>query len=129
MQATLAGLLNWNVKRRHWESKSRGNTAHFLGFGRLLLKDSGAMILTVRAASPWRPPPPSFGCWITWCHVGRVFTRYQLLDAVWRDTAYVTPRSVDVYVRRIREKIEPNAEDPRYLRTVGGTGYRFESPK
>ena len=62
-------------------------------------------------------------------HVGRVFTRDQLLDAVWRDTAYVTPRSVDVYVRRIREKIEPDAENPRYLRTVRGAGYRFESPK
>ena len=62
-------------------------------------------------------------------HVGRVFTRDQLLDAVWRDTAYVTPRSVDVYVRRIREKIESDPENPRYLRTVRGTGYRFESPK
>jgi two-component system phosphate regulon response regulator PhoB len=62
-------------------------------------------------------------------HTGRVFTRDQLLDAVWRDTAYVTPRSVDVYVRRIREKIEPDPEDPRYLRTVRGAGYRFEAPK
>jgi two-component system phosphate regulon response regulator PhoB len=62
-------------------------------------------------------------------HTGRVFTRDQLLDAVWRDTAYVTPRSVDVYVRRIREKIEPDPEDPRYLRTVRGAGYRFEVPK
>ena len=39
-------------------------------------------------------------------HAGRVFTRDQLLDSVWRDTAFVTPRSVDVYVRRIREKID-----------------------
>ncbi|HEY7098699.1 MAG TPA: response regulator transcription factor [Terriglobales bacterium] len=62
-------------------------------------------------------------------HVGRVFTRDQLLDSVWRDTAYVTPRSVDVYVRRIREKIEPDPENPRYLRTVRGAGYRFEAPK
>ena len=45
-------------------------------------------------------------------HIGRVFTRDQLLDSVWRDTAYVTPRSVDVYVRRIREKIEPDPENP-----------------
>jgi two-component system phosphate regulon response regulator PhoB len=49
-----------------------------------------------------------------------------LLDSVWRDTAYVTPRSVDVYVRRIREKIEPDPENPRYLKTVRGAGYRFE---
>ena len=62
-------------------------------------------------------------------HLGRVFTRDQLLDSVWRDTAYVTPRSVDVYVRRIREKIEPDAENPRYLKTVRGAGYRFEAPK
>jgi len=60
---------------------------------------------------------------------GRVFTREQLLDAVWRDTSYVTLRSVDVYVRRIREKIENDAENPRYLRTVRGVGYRFEAPK
>ena len=62
-------------------------------------------------------------------HIGRVLTRDQLLDSVWRDTAYVTPRSVDVYVRRIREKIEPDAENPRYLKTVRGAGYRFEAPK
>ena len=59
-------------------------------------------------------------------HAGRVFTRDQLLDSVWRDTAYVTPRSVDVYVRRIREKIEADPENPRHLRTVRGAGYRFE---
>jgi DNA-binding response OmpR family regulator len=62
-------------------------------------------------------------------HSGRVFTRDQLLDAVWRDTAFVTPRSVDVYVRRIREKIEQNPEEPTYLRTVRGAGYKFEAPK
>ena len=62
-------------------------------------------------------------------HSGRVFTRDQLLDSVWRDTAFVTPRSVDVYVRRIREKIEPDPENPRYLKTVRGAGYRFEAPK
>ena len=62
-------------------------------------------------------------------HAGRVFSRDQLLDAVWRDTSFVTPRSVDVYVRRIREKIEPDPENPRYLKTVRGAGYRFEGPK
>jgi DNA-binding response OmpR family regulator len=62
-------------------------------------------------------------------HLGRVFSRDHLLDAVWRDTSYVTPRSVDVYVRRIREKIEPDPENPRYLKTVRGAGYRFDTPK
>ncbi|MGC2163932.1 MAG: response regulator transcription factor [Silvibacterium sp.] len=62
-------------------------------------------------------------------HPGRVFSRDHLLDAVWGDARFVTPRSVDVYVRRIREKIEQDAEDPRYLKTVRGAGYRFEIPK
>ena len=62
-------------------------------------------------------------------HPGRVFSRDQLLDAVWRDTAFVTPRSVDVYVRRLREKIERDPENPRHLKTIRGAGYRFEVPK
>ncbi len=62
-------------------------------------------------------------------HPGRVFTRDHLLDAVWGDARFVTPRSVDVYVRRIREKIEVDAEDPQFLKTVRGAGYRFEVPR
>ncbi len=62
-------------------------------------------------------------------HPGRVFSRDHLLDAVWGDARFVTPRSVDVYVRRIREKIETDPENPRYLKTVRGAGYRFEVPK
>jgi two-component system phosphate regulon response regulator PhoB len=62
-------------------------------------------------------------------HPGRVFSRDHLLDAVWGDARFVTPRSVDVYVRRIREKIEIDPENPRYLKTVRGAGYRFELPK
>ena len=59
----------------------------------------------------------------------RVFTRDKLLDAVWRDTSFVTPRSIDVYVRRLREKIELDPENPEYLKTVRGVGYKFEASK
>jgi two-component system phosphate regulon response regulator PhoB len=62
-------------------------------------------------------------------HAGRVFSRDQVLDAVWRDLAFVTPRSVDVYIRRLREKIERDPEDPKYLKTVRGAGYKFEGAK
>ncbi|MBZ5521492.1 MAG: response regulator transcription factor [Acidobacteriia bacterium] len=62
-------------------------------------------------------------------HPGRVFTRDQVLDAVWKETSFVTPRSVDVYVRRLREKIEQDPEDPRYLLTVRGSGYKYEAPR
>ncbi len=61
-------------------------------------------------------------------HPGRVFSRDQLLDAVWGDARFVTPRSVDVYVRRLREKIEAEPETPRFLKTLRGAGYRFDIP-
>jgi DNA-binding response OmpR family regulator len=60
---------------------------------------------------------------------GRVLTRDQLLDAVWKETPFVTPRSIDVYIRRLREKIEPDPRHPQYLKTLRGIGYRFEVPK
>ena len=62
-------------------------------------------------------------------HPGRAFSRDQLLEAVWRDAQFVTVRSVDVYVRRLREKLEPDAENPTYLKTVRGIGYRFETAR
>jgi DNA-binding response OmpR family regulator len=91
--------------------------------------DSGAMTLTVSGKAVTTTATEFRLLDYLARHTGRVFTRDQLLDAVWRDTSYVTPRSVDVYVRRIREKIEPDPENPRYLRTVRGAGYRFEAPK
>ena len=91
--------------------------------------DSGAMVLRVKGkAVPTTATEFRLLDYLA-RHPQRVFTRDQILDAVWRDTAFVTPRSVDVYVRRIREKIEKDAENPRYLRTVRGAGYRFEAPK
>ena len=57
----------------------------------------------------------------------RVFTRDQLLDAVWGTERFVTPRSVDVYVRRLREKIEMDPQHPAYMKTIRGAGYIFET--
>jgi DNA-binding response OmpR family regulator len=62
-------------------------------------------------------------------HPGRVFTRKSLLDSVWHETAFVTPRIVDVYIRRLREKIERDPEKPRHIHTIRGAGYMFEVRK
>ena len=91
--------------------------------------DSGGMTLTVRGVLTQTTATEFRLLEYLARHPGRVFTRDQLLDAVWRDTHYVTPRSVDVYVRRSREKIDANPDEPRYLKTVRGAGYRFEVPK
>jgi two-component system, OmpR family, response regulator len=56
---------------------------------------------------------------------GRVFTRDMLLAKVWGDSAYRDPRTIDVHIRHLREKIEREAKDPEYLFTVRGVGYRF----
>src|SRR6185369_7815871 len=91
--------------------------------------DTGAMVLTVRGRKVATTATEFRLLDYLARHPGRVFTRDQLLDAVWRDTQFVTPRSVDVYVRRIREKIEREPETPRMLKTVRGAGYRFEVPR
>ena len=56
---------------------------------------------------------------------GRVFTRDMLLARVWGDSAYRDPRTIDVHIRHLREKLELDAKEPEYLFTVRGVGYRF----
>lgn len=61
-------------------------------------------------------------------HPGRAYSREQLLQEVWGEQHFVTPRTVDVHVRRLRERIEQKPDTPVYLTTVRGFGYRFEIP-
>ena len=59
-------------------------------------------------------------------HPNRVYARDRLLDAIWGTDRYVSPRSIDVYIRRLREKIESDPHHPALLKTVRGAGYLFE---
>lgn len=56
---------------------------------------------------------------------GRVFTRDMLLMRIWGDSAYRDPRTIDVHIRHLREKIERDAKEPEYIFTVRGVGYNF----
>ena len=56
---------------------------------------------------------------------GRVYSRQALLEALWGGAEYRDPRTIDVHVRHLREKIEPDPSEPHYLFTVRGVGYRF----
>ena len=56
---------------------------------------------------------------------GKVFSREQILDLVWGENSFVEPRTVDVHVRRLRAQIEPDQENPVYVLTVRGAGYKF----
>lgn len=59
-------------------------------------------------------------------NAGRVYTIYQIYDAVWEEPAFNPENTVAVHIRHIREKIEINPKDPRYLKVVWGTGYKIE---
>jgi DNA-binding response OmpR family regulator len=57
---------------------------------------------------------------------GRVYSRQALLEALWGDYAYREPRTIDVHVRHLREKLEADAKEPELILTVRGVGYRFK---
>lgn len=59
-------------------------------------------------------------------HRGRVFTRTQLLDQVWGQDRFVEPRTVDVHIRRLREKVEEKPRQPTLILTVRGMGYKCQ---
>ncbi|WP_078391915.1 response regulator transcription factor [Shouchella patagoniensis] len=61
-------------------------------------------------------------------HKGRVLTRDQLLNAVWNYEFVGDTRIVDVHISHLREKIEPNAKKPIYIKTIRGLGYKLEEP-
>lgn len=58
---------------------------------------------------------------------GKVFSRDQLLDAVWKDESFVEPRTVDVHIRRLRTQIEDDPSNPGYVKTKRGIGYYVDS--
>jgi DNA-binding response OmpR family regulator len=61
-------------------------------------------------------------------HPGRVYSRRMLLEALWGGADYREPRTIDVHVRHLREKLEPDPAEPEYILTVRGVGYRFRDP-
>ena len=60
---------------------------------------------------------------------GRTFSREELLSGAWGIDYEGTPRTVDTFVRQLRQKVEPDPDVPRYILTVRGLGYRFERPQ
>jgi DNA-binding response OmpR family regulator len=61
-------------------------------------------------------------------HPGRVFSRRMLLESLWKSADYRDPRTIDVHVRHLREKLESEPRTPEYILTVRGVGYRFRDP-
>lgn len=89
--------------------------------------DYGARSLTVQGQPVLCPPKEFELLWTLASHPERVFTREQLLQLVWDYDYFGDLRTVDVHVQRLRKKIEPSPDQPHYLKTVWGVGYKFES--
>ena len=60
-------------------------------------------------------------------HPGQVFSRDQLMQLVWQFSYYTDSSTVTVHIRRLRAKLEPQPETPRFIQTVWGVGYRFRA--
>jgi len=94
----IAGELTIDPERRAVEVRGEAVTLTYVEFE----------VLTSLAGSP-----------------GRVFTREVLLGRIWGDSKYRDPRTIDVHIRHLREKLEREPRNPEYLFTVRGVGYRF----
>lgn len=113
------------VVLRRFERGDGGRPAAVLTFPDFAI-DLDGRSLTVRGQAV-DCPPKEFDLLVTLAqHPHRAFTREQLLERVWDYTFYGDLRTVDVHIQRIRKKVEPDPERPRYIKTVWGVGYKFE---
>ncbi len=67
--------------------------------------------------------------WLLVSHPGQVFSRYQLLEKIWGHDFVGSSDTITVHIRRLREKIEDDASNPAYIKTVWGVGYKFETER
>jgi len=65
--------------------------------------------------------------WLMASNPSKVFTKANLLDKVWESDFYGDDNTVTVHIRRLREKLEEDPSNPRYIKTVWGIGYKFEN--
>jgi DNA-binding response OmpR family regulator len=118
--------LTARVKALLWRAETSSNSRNVLKFGELVI-DYGYYRVSLQGRFVSLSVLEFRLLYHLALHPECVFTRNQLLDAVWGSARFVTPRSVDVCVRRLREKIENNPANPKFMRTIHGAGYLFQT--
>ncbi len=111
------------VLRRAGENRNRGRSV--LNHGELTI-DSRGRQLNINGKNVDLTPKEFDLLWLLASNPNRVFTKGQILDLVWDSTYFGDENTVMVHIRRLREKIESNPSQPAYIKTVWGTGYKFE---
>jgi len=112
------------VLRRSFES-SRLQSEHTYQFGALRIDPKTRLVYVMEKEIILTVKEFELLYWLV-RHARQVFTRDQLLTQIWGNAEYIDPSTVTVHMRRLREKIEDNPSEPRYLQTVWGVGYKFE---
>ena len=107
-------------------SASRPAEGDTLRFGELRINQRARRVEDLRGEIVLTAREFDLLCFLA-SHPGQVFTRDQLMDAVWDFDAPMDAGTVTVHVRRLRTKLEVDPSRPRYIKTVWGVGYKFES--
>ncbi|MFZ5650646.1 MAG: response regulator transcription factor [Bacillota bacterium] len=105
---------------------SRGKAQAALRFGEMAI-DSASRQLNIGGKRVDLTPKEFDLLWLMASNPNRVFTKAQILDLVWDSSYFGDENTVMVHIRRLREKIESHPSSPRYIKTVWGTGYKFEN--
>ena len=111
--------------RRYARLGSHTPAAHSLTIGGITLDDQ-AKTVTVDGESVSLTPTEFAILHLLMCNPGKVYSTKALYEAVWNETALGSEGAVAVHIRHLREKVEINPSEPRYIKVVWGQGYKME---
>ena len=114
--------------RRYADLGSRTQTADAVTVGAVTLNDATKTV-TVDGELVSLTPIEYSILRLLILHPGKVYSTKALYEAVWKETAIGNEGSVAVHIRHLREKIEINPSEPRYLKVVWGQGYKMEAQR
>lgn len=115
------------LRRRQLDRGEASPPADRLAIGEIEVDRTARQVW--RAGRPVDLTPREFDLlWVLMKHAGQALHRHDLLDQVWGKDWIGDPRTLDVHIRWLREKIEDDPSSPHYIQTVRGYGYRFGDP-
>jgi DNA-binding response OmpR family regulator len=120
----LLARINSNLRRYTSYSNVKEDKENVIKIGGIELNDESKEVLVDGEGVKVTPLEYKI-LYLLMNHPNRVFSIEEIYEKVWKERAY-NPDTVTVHIRRIREKIEINPKEPKYLKVVWGIGYKFE---
>ena len=113
------------VLRRYENHLASDNFSSILEFGRLKIDTNAHKVFLDEKEIPLSPIEYKILLFLA-LHPNKVFNRKEILKEVWKEHAYVGERTVDVHIKHLREKLEENPQEPKFIKTLRGVGYYFD---